>query len=53
MLREERPYESLSQRMTRDSWVIIFADLLALLLTFFVLIFSMLWGSAKGSRRRS
>ena len=41
MLREERPYESLSQRMTRDSWVIIFADLLALLLTFFVLIFSM------------
>jgi chemotaxis protein MotB len=41
MLREERPYESLSQRMTRDSWVIIFADLLALLLAFFVLIFSM------------
>ena len=41
MLREERPYESLSERMTRDSWIIIFADLLALLLTFFVLIFSM------------
>lgn len=41
MLREERPFESLSMRMTRDSWVIIFADLMALLLTFFVLVYSM------------